>query len=92
MPDINVTQDVRNTPLVVADIFEISGDFDVATRAAFAILDMRVDTQDCTEKELIRYELELVCDLCTNTEASLTNEQLQRVAVFLNDKLNSVAK
>lgn len=77
--------------LVVSDLFELAGDFDIATRAAFAILDSRVEDND-KEKELIRYELELVCDLCTNTEKSLDNEQLQRVAVYLNDKLNSVKK
>jgi hypothetical protein len=80
----------QQDPLVVSDVFELAGDFDVATRAAFAILDERVDKNE-EEKELVRYELELVRDLCTNSEP-LTNEQLQRVAVYLNDKLNSVAK
>jgi uncharacterized membrane protein len=46
----------QQDPLVVSDVFELAGDFNVATRAA------------------------------------LTDEQLQRVAVYLNDKLNSVAK
>ena len=80
----------QQDPLVVSDVFELAGDFNVATRAAFTILDERVDKNE-EEKELVRYELELVCDLCTNSEP-LTDEQLQRVAVYLNDKLNSVAK
>ena len=80
----------QQDPLVVSDVFELAGDFNVATRAAFTILDERVDKNE-EEKELVRYELELVCDLCTNS-APLTNEQLQRAAVYLNDKLNSVAK
>ena len=91
MQNVIASQNNSDSTLVVGDVFEISGNFDVATRAAFSILDERVDSNE-EEKELIRYELELVCDLCTNTEASLTNEQLQRVAVYLNDKLNSVAK
>ena len=77
------------TTIVVSDVFEISGHFDAVTCAVFAELDRRV-TEKPDEAELIRYELELVCDLCTNTEESLSSSQLTRVVEFLIDKLNSV--
>lgn len=74
--------------LVVSDIFEISGEFSPEVLARFDALDLRV--VDSKAEELVRYELELVEDLCTNTQASLTEEHLLRIAVFLNAKLDSL--
>jgi hypothetical protein len=91
MSENNVVTNKNQSELIVSDIFELAGEFSQETVAAFQTLDARVDSNE-EEKELVRYELELVCDLCTNTEASLDDEQLQRIAEYLTDKLNSVKK
>ena len=89
MQNVSALNDVST--LVVSDIFEISGHFSQEVQARYDALDLRVDGND-EEKELVRYELELVCDLCTNTEESLSDAQLLRVHQYLVDKLDSVAK
>ena len=79
---------VMNKVLIVSDVFEIAGEFSPELRARFDALELRVI--DAKAEELVRYELELVEDLCTNVEASLSEEHLLRVAVFLNAKLDSL--
>lgn len=74
--------------LIVSDVFELTGEFSPELQAQFDALDAHV-TEAKTE-ELVRYELELVEDLCINTGASLTEEHLLRVAVFLKAKLDSL--
>jgi hypothetical protein len=79
---------VMNNVLIISDVFEIAGEFSPELRARFDAFDLRVI--DAKAEELVRYELELVEDLCTNTGASLTEEHLLRVVVFLNAKLDSL--
>ena len=74
--------------MAVSDVFEISGEFSQELLARFDAFDLRV--VDAKAEELVRYELELVEDLCTNVEASLTEAHLLRVVEFLNAKLDSL--
>lgn len=77
--------------LVVSDVFEISGVFVPATIEAFSALDARVGGND-EAREAVRPELEMVEDLCTNSEDSMSEAQLQRAVKFLIAKLDSIAK
>jgi hypothetical protein len=72
----------------VSDVFEVSGEFSTEIRTQFDAFSLRVE--DAKAEELVRYELELVEDLCTNVEASLTEAHLLRVVEFLNAKLDSL--
>ena len=74
--------------ITVSDVFEISGEFSLEVRTRFDAFELRVI--DAKVEELVRYELELVEDLCTNTQTSLTEEHLLRVVEFLNAKLDSL--
>jgi len=76
------------TSISVSDVFELAGEFSMETRTRFDAFELRVI--DGKHEELVRSELELVEDLCTNVETSLTDEHLQRVVVFLNAKLDSL--
>jgi len=76
----------KATVITVQDVFELAGQFSTAVIDAFNVLNDLAEGRS----EMVRYELELVEDLCTNTSKSMSEEQLLRVAAFLKSKLDSL--
>jgi hypothetical protein len=79
----------RPATLVVGDVFELAGAFTPKLVAQYERLSAL--TEEIKDgAEIVRCELELVVDLCTNCPSSLSEEHLEQVARFLTSKLESL--